>query len=468
MYDSPLIHTVRIRGLKAGAAYAYFVADCDREFTFTMPPAPGARSITIGFTADTGQTRVSNQSFVAHRRVNPRGVRFAGYLSYADGFVPRWDTFGGLVEPLASRVPILTCGGNHEIGSAEQWTSYLQRWPNPAKGSTNPTWYSKDVGPVHVIALNNYADCSESSLQYKWLARDLASVDRARTPWVIVAFHAPYYCSNAGHRGEAELLRSAFEPLFFDAGVDIVLSGHVHAYERTHPMFENKTHECGTVYLNLGDGGNHEGAYASWLPGERGASAPAWSAFREASFGVAKLEVVNETHALYEWWRNACYDRDMNAAKFEEACATAGDDDAFAHATSDRAWIERRPDACASKSRGQGPSSSITHPPKVEPCSWWRGCTAERAQLQAPAGGGGGEGDGKRDFLLGICVGILGCAFVLQRSAIARCFERVALRRPVAFRHLESQDHGGSSVDADHKVQLVERSTMRDSDYNNQ
>lgn len=41
---------------------------------------------------------------------------------------------------------------------------------------------------------------SRSSEQYAWLHRDLAAVDRARTPWVIVVFHAPWYNSNYAHQ----------------------------------------------------------------------------------------------------------------------------------------------------------------------------------------------------------------------------------------------------------------------------
>lgn len=61
-------------------------------------------------------------------------------------------------------------------------------------------------------------------------------VDRASTPWVIVAVHAPFYHTYLGHYKEAECMRQAYEPLLVEHGVDIVLSGHVHAYERTKPL----------------------------------------------------------------------------------------------------------------------------------------------------------------------------------------------------------------------------------------
>lgn len=61
-------------------------------------------------------------------------------------------------------------------------------------------------------------------------------VDRASTPWLIVAVHAPFYHTYLGHYKEAECMRQAYEPLLVEHGVDIVLSGHVHAYERTKPL----------------------------------------------------------------------------------------------------------------------------------------------------------------------------------------------------------------------------------------
>ena len=56
-------------------------------------------------------------------------------------------------------------------------------------------------------------------------------------------------------------MRGDFETLLYDAGVDIVLNGHVHAYERTLPVYGFKANACGMVHLNLGDGGNREGGY---------------------------------------------------------------------------------------------------------------------------------------------------------------------------------------------------------------
>jgi len=42
------------------------------------------------------------------------------------------------------------------------------------------------------------------------------------------------------------------EPLLYAYGVDIVLCGHVHAYERTLPVYNNSLNECGPVYFTIG------------------------------------------------------------------------------------------------------------------------------------------------------------------------------------------------------------------------
>ena len=40
--------------------------------------------------------------------------------------------------------------------------------------------------------------------------------------------HAPWYNSNSGHYGEAVLMLSDMEDILYEAGVDLVISGHVH------------------------------------------------------------------------------------------------------------------------------------------------------------------------------------------------------------------------------------------------
>jgi hypothetical protein len=89
---------------------------------------------------------------------------------------------------------------------------------------------------------------------------------------------------------EGEIFRRQYEPLMYKYGVDIVMNGHFHAYERSFPVYNNTVNTCGITHLVLGDGGNYENAYVPWITPQ----AP-WSAFREASFGVASLNVMSAT-----------------------------------------------------------------------------------------------------------------------------------------------------------------------------
>ena len=55
-------------------------------------------------------------------------------------------------------------------------------------------------------------------------------------------------------------MRDAYEQWLHEAGVDLVAAGHVHAYERSRPVFSLKPAEdgCAAVYVTVGDGGNIE------------------------------------------------------------------------------------------------------------------------------------------------------------------------------------------------------------------
>ena len=143
--------------------------------------------------------------------------------------------------------------------SGEASMPYQLRFPTPYLGSDSPdpAYWGREVGPLHIIALNSYTDSKNSSFQYRWLEDYLdKKVNRDRTPWVMVMAHAALYCSNTVHWKEAERMRVSMEPLLYSYGVDIVLSGHVHAYERTTAVYLEETNECGMSHLVLGDGGN--------------------------------------------------------------------------------------------------------------------------------------------------------------------------------------------------------------------
>ena len=207
-------------------------------------------------------------------------------------------------EHLWSAVPTAHVGGNHEVSNQnENWLAYSRRYPNAhyASGSASFLWYSFESGPAHVLMLCSYAAFTPGSSQYAWLQRDLASIDRSKTPWLVVVMHVPWYTSNAHHpSSEGAEMREAMEPLFLSAGVDFVLNGHVHAYERSHRVAANGTldEKHGIAHITIGDGGNREHFARPWLPKQ-----PDWSALREYAYGWGTLE-LNLTHGVWSWMRN--------------------------------------------------------------------------------------------------------------------------------------------------------------------
>ena len=106
--------------------------------------------------------------------------------------------------------------------------------PHEQSDSSSNLYYSFDAagGAVHVLMLGSYAHFNKGSEQRAWLKRDLAGVDRHRTPWLVAVLHAPWYNTNKDHKHDGEDMRKSMESLLYNAHVDIVFSGHVHAYER--------------------------------------------------------------------------------------------------------------------------------------------------------------------------------------------------------------------------------------------
>lgn len=191
---------------------------------------------------DLGQTEDTKSTLNHISTSNYDVLLLPGDLSYADTYQPLWDSFGRLVEPLASQRPWMVTQGNHEVEKVfvvhkTPFTSFNSRWrmPYDESGSTSNLYYSFDVaGAVHVIMLGSYTDFDQGSDQYKWLQRDLSGIDRKKTPWVVVLLHAPWYNTNEAHQREIESvgMKAAMEGLLYGARVDVVFTGHVHAYER--------------------------------------------------------------------------------------------------------------------------------------------------------------------------------------------------------------------------------------------
>ncbi|CAK8998357.1 unnamed protein product [Durusdinium trenchii] len=384
-YTSGRIHRVVAQGLVANSEYKYTLrgdpATVKRRFrtlpSSAAPEPPAAGAVTdarfpfaLGVIGDLGQT-ADSQDTIRHLDADPliRLVLHAGDMSYADTDQKRWDSYGLTVEPLASRLQWMVCPGNHEIESdyytGDNFVAYEARFAMPAvqQPKTSPSqeqmgckhpypttphsgrdctpsaftghydwgnsFYAFDAGPARVISLNSYTYTHPSSEQYNWLKEELEALAhrRSQTPWLIIMMHCPFYNSNAAHQaeGQASLMRDfhGFEDLFYKHKAAVVINGHVHAYERTHPVYQNASQDGAPTYLCVGDGGNREGHAKTYL------EQPQWSAFRDGlSFGHGRLVIENISHMRWEWFRNDPTQSDLvdqaNAIRRARQLANAG------------------------------------------------------------------------------------------------------------------------------------------------
>jgi len=116
-------------------------------------------------------------------------------------------------------------------------------------------FYSFDYGPVHFVSLDSetaFLDPGRRQAQVSWLESDLSATAR---DWKVVFFHRPPYSSGFEH-GSDLTIRSVFSPIFERHGVQLVLNGHDHDYERTLPMQTSTDPSARPVtYIVSGAGG---------------------------------------------------------------------------------------------------------------------------------------------------------------------------------------------------------------------
>jgi hypothetical protein len=116
--------------------------------------------------------------------------------------------------------------GNHEYltpGATGYFGYHLAAAGDPAKG-----YYSYSLGAWHIVVLNGEIANRAGSTQELWFRNDLATHPSACT---LAVWHEPYFSSTAGTVGRQALFQDAY-----NGGVDVVLNGHQHNYERFAPQ----------------------------------------------------------------------------------------------------------------------------------------------------------------------------------------------------------------------------------------
>lgn len=249
---------VPIGGLDPSTTYWYAVgqgacppaapADPAHHFT-TAPP----RGTSVGFrfwlVGDSGTGGSAQRNVFDAMRAEaadrpPDLFVHVGDMAYDSGTTSEFDdNFYAVYAPLLSNTPVWPAMGNHEGGSSDSGTEsgpYYEGYVLPTDGhaggvpSGTEAYYAFDYANVHFIVLDSHdSPRTPTGAMVQWLEMDLAAT---AAEWVIAYFHHPPYTDGTHQDDESrqEDMRRMVLPVLEAAGVDLVLAGHSHIYERSY------------------------------------------------------------------------------------------------------------------------------------------------------------------------------------------------------------------------------------------
>ncbi len=266
-------HIIRIGGLNADTKYWYTIGtstsslqSANTNYFLTLPLENSSRMLRFMALGDCGNASV-NQIAVKNTFLNYIGsnnvdaLLLLGDNAYNSGLDAEFQTnfFDIYKDDLLRNIKLYPAPGNHDYGNNTVNTGktgttpalsmpYHLNFSVPMSGeiggvpSGAKNYYSYDIGNVHLISLDSYGkdDANTTAMydtagaQATWLKADLASNTKK---WTIAYFHHPPYTKNS-HNSDTEMdlvaVREKFVRILERNGVDIILCGHSHGYERSY------------------------------------------------------------------------------------------------------------------------------------------------------------------------------------------------------------------------------------------
>ncbi len=280
----------QLTGLEPKTRYYYAVYDGDHRLTenddsyyFVTHPLPGTEQpMRFWVVGDSGtgkelqanvHTAMLNLTAAEHHPID--FFLHVGDMAYSRGKDREFQKhFFEMYQPTLRHIVCWPAMGNHE-GYTSKGTNgvgpYYDAYVVPTKAEAGgvpsgmEAYYSFDYGNAHFICLDSHdLDRSPSGAMARWLKADL---EKVRADWLIAFWHHPPY-TKGSHDSDTERqlveMRKYIMPMLESAGVDLVLTGHSHIYERS--MLMDGAYATPTVaenvILNDGDGDPHgDGAY---------------------------------------------------------------------------------------------------------------------------------------------------------------------------------------------------------------
>jgi len=313
-------HELTISNLSPNTLYYYAVGNAagiiqggtsDYHF-ITSPPVNTQQNIRAWVLGDCGtasssQTNVKNAFTTYNAGQHLDMTLLLGDNAYDSGLDAEYQAAIFNMYPEALRKTVFwSCLGNHDYGSI---STYLDIFTNPTSGqaggvaSGSERYYSFNYGNIHFISLDSHGSGrTVGGSMYNWLQNDLNNVTQ---DWIIAFWHHPPY-SKGSHNSDTETeliqMRQNFLPLLESHGVDLILCGHSHSYERSKFLNghygSSGTLNPATMVLDAGNGNiTGDGAYEKTVAGP--------NAGKGAVYVVAgssgQISGVTQHPVMYTW-----------------------------------------------------------------------------------------------------------------------------------------------------------------------
>ncbi len=255
--DKKIYHEVKLTGLKANSKYYYSVdgpsKGSEDQYFITPPEQPSSIPVRIWVVSDFGQTNSADnerrlETVAQWKSFNKNDYHASFVLSLGDqteddATYQLQHNYFSQLETVLKNSPLYTVVGNHD--NHDSLYNYLRTFRLPvdaeAGGIASHTekYYSFNYSNVHVVVLCTEIDSDkENKKQVEWLKKDLAN---NKQKWLIACMHQPFHSGGYHPTDEeesAQKRRQDWLTVLEDNGVDVILQGHNHVYERSY-MVDN-------------------------------------------------------------------------------------------------------------------------------------------------------------------------------------------------------------------------------------
>jgi 3',5'-cyclic AMP phosphodiesterase CpdA len=242
------LNRVELHGLAPNTTYYYSIQTDgaamlpDQVLKFKTAPSNGSDTpVTFLAFGDYGLGTRTQRNLRDHMLTEPFDfIVTTGDNAYSRGAYDEFDTrVFQVYGDLFSRGGVFPAPGNHDTYTANS-TPYLDLFDLPTnalRAADSERYYSFDYGSMHIVVLDtnaplNVTDADATDDMFDWLRADLSAT---RQPWKIAVFHSPPYSTGNVHGSDGRV-RSRLIPVFEQYGVQLVLTGHDHIYERSKPL----------------------------------------------------------------------------------------------------------------------------------------------------------------------------------------------------------------------------------------